>query len=378
MYFLEVFISMPYLIEPYNAYQKPPRKKHWTEIAEEEALYHKMAQDHMLMERQMQEQIHQQSINNLIAERSALLQMQNLALLSQPTPPSSQQVQDGNEGYPVNAGGSQVSVEAYFPTMFVSFSVSPLTAPGPVTVQFINNSSPSLIQYGSFTWNFGDGTTGTGVSPTHIYANTGSYTASVTASAALSPSVAPVSVSGFISASVPTVTAAFTSSIVTGPAPLTIQFINKSINTSQTPTSTYFWALGSGSATSSAVNPVFTYANPGTYSPSLLITGSYGIANSGSRANYISASYPSLYASFTFVTSSMVHPSVATFTNTTTYNGSGTLTYLWTLGTGSVTSTSLNPNPQTYANAGGYTASLQVTESLFNITSSATATWVIT
>ena len=262
--------------------------------------------------------------------------------------------------------------------MFVSFSVSPLTAPGPVTVQFINNSSPSLIQYGSFTWNFGDGTTGTGVSPTHIYANTGSYTASVTASAALSPSVAPVSASGFISASVPTVTAAFTSSIVTGPAPLTIQFINKSINTSQTPTSTYFWALGSGSATSSAVNPVFTYANPGTYSPSLLITGSYGIANSGSRANYISASYPSLYASFTFVTSSMVHPSVATFTNTTTYNGSGTLTYLWTLGTGSVTSTSLNPNPQTYANAGGYTASLQVTESLFNITSSATATWVIT
>lgn len=28
----------PYIIEPYNAYQKPPKKKHWMEIAEEESL----------------------------------------------------------------------------------------------------------------------------------------------------------------------------------------------------------------------------------------------------------------------------------------------------------------------------------------------------
>lgn len=34
-----------YLIEPYNAYQKSARKKHWTEIAEEESLYYKMIQE---------------------------------------------------------------------------------------------------------------------------------------------------------------------------------------------------------------------------------------------------------------------------------------------------------------------------------------------
>jgi hypothetical protein len=29
----------PHLIEPYNPYNRQPRKKHWMEIAEEEALY---------------------------------------------------------------------------------------------------------------------------------------------------------------------------------------------------------------------------------------------------------------------------------------------------------------------------------------------------
>ncbi len=32
----------PFLIEPYQAYQNPPKKKHWMEIAEEEALFHRM------------------------------------------------------------------------------------------------------------------------------------------------------------------------------------------------------------------------------------------------------------------------------------------------------------------------------------------------
>ena len=284
-----------YLIEPYNAYQKPPRKKHWTEIAEEEALYNKMAQDYFKVQRV----IHEQAINQLIAERSAILQTQNLALLSQVPPPPSQQVQNAMGGFPANAGGSQVSVQAYYPSMSVSFSVSPYTADAPVTIQFTNKSGGDLLQYGYFTWNFGDGTTGTGVNPSHLYTNTGSYTVSMTASVPLSPSVTPVTFTGSISASVPTMSVNFYTTLapqaqtpVCGSHPFTVPFINATLVSSQTPgTMTYFWNFGSGSnPTSSLANPTFTYNDTGSYTVFLNATNSFALAARGTRTSYISAS----------------------------------------------------------------------------------------
>jgi PKD repeat protein len=258
---------MPYLLEPYNAYQKPPRKKHWMEIAEEEALFHK-----------------------IVTEQQALLQSQNLALKSQAPQPASQQVQDAS-GPAINSGaGGLPNVQYFHPNTSVTFSAVPVTGVGPLTVQFTNLSSQDLLQYGNFTWVFGDGGTSTGVNPSYIYTNTGSYSVTLTGSSQYNSSTA-----GAVSAS-----------------------------------------------------------------------------------NYISVSVPALQSSFTFLTSSAVYPSSASFTNTTTYNGNGTLTYLWTLGTGSITSSSFNPNPQIYANAGAYTASLQVTESSYNIASVYTASWKIT
>jgi hypothetical protein len=55
---------MNYLIEPYNPYIKSTRKKHWMEIAEEEAL-----------------------AQRIVNEQQALLQTQNLALKSQTPSP---------------------------------------------------------------------------------------------------------------------------------------------------------------------------------------------------------------------------------------------------------------------------------------------------
>jgi PKD repeat protein len=258
---------MPYIFEPYNAYQKPPRKKHWMEIVEEEALLHR-----------------------IVTEQQALLQSQNLALKSQAAPPSSQQVQDAS-GPAVNSGaGGSPNVQYFHPVMSVTFSAVPVTGIGPLSVKFSNASSPDLLQYGNFLWVFGDGGTSTVINPSYIYTNTGSYSVTLT-----------------------------------------------------------------GSSQYNALNTA-----------------------SVSASNYISVSVPALKASFTFATSSNTHPSSASFANTTTYNGSGTLTYLWSLGTGSITSSSFNPNTQMYVNAGAYTASLQVTESSYNITSFVTASWKIT
>ena len=47
---------MRFIIEPYNAYQKPAKKKHWMEIAEEEALQHRMMVEEQLRNAMLLEQ----------------------------------------------------------------------------------------------------------------------------------------------------------------------------------------------------------------------------------------------------------------------------------------------------------------------------------
>jgi PKD repeat protein len=250
------------------------------EIAEEEALQHRMIMEEQLREAMLLEQA--------INEQQAILQSQNLALKSQSPQPPSQQVQDGQ--YSVNAG-----------------------AGGTPPLDFFVSQS-EMIEIASF-------------------------------------SVTPSS----------------------GIGPLTVNFTNLSISPSN---DKYFWDFGSGSLTSAQINPpAVTYTQTGSYTIKLQETSSTG--NSSSVSQTILVSPPTLVSSFTFNTSSNTHPSSASFVNTTTYNGSGTLIYLWDLGTGSVTTASFNPQTQTYANSGSYTASLQVTESSYNITSISYVSWSI-
>ena len=153
---------MFYLIEPYNAHQKPPKKKHWMELAEEEELYNRIAREtdarNKIMEQSLKEQaIHQQF---MLREANAL---------------SSQQVQDGQYAVgPAGAGG--VPLFSYFQnsTETVDFSISPTTADGPVTVTFTNlTPSPDGDTY---LWDFGSGSLTSTLQnpPPLLYTQTGS------------------------------------------------------------------------------------------------------------------------------------------------------------------------------------------------------------
>ena len=288
---------MAYLIEPYNAYQKPPRKKHWMEIAEEEALYHKMAQDQIIREQTEQtirQLMYEEAIDRhiMLREQSALQQQQNLALISQTPQPSSQQVQNsatvaGNSG----AGGS--APRGFFnASASAAFTATPSVGKGPMVVQFTNLASPEYLQFGNFTWDFGDGKTSNTVNPLHIYNNTGSYTVTLSGSGQYNSSLtSAIGSASYISSSLPVVSASFTSSIVTGPIPLTITFINTSTNNSQIPTTTYFWSFGSASLTSTLERPTFTYTSASVYTVILQTTGSYpNVTNVMTKTAYISAS----------------------------------------------------------------------------------------
>ncbi|MEI6841767.1 MAG: PKD domain-containing protein [Methanomicrobiales archaeon] len=57
------------------------------------------------------------------------------------------------------------------------FSGTPTSGPAPLTVKFSGNSGPET---GSWSWDFGDGTFGSGMEPVHTYTMPGTYTVKLT------------------------------------------------------------------------------------------------------------------------------------------------------------------------------------------------------
>jgi len=230
----------------YNAWRVGPR--HHSEIEEEEALLHRIIQE------------------QAAAASSA-----------------------GEAAAAAGAGGSP-PYEFFHPELnVVDFSGTPLTADGPLTVTF-TNASNTTINGNQYLWIFGDGSTSTLTLPgTHLYTNTGSYTVELQVTNSLLNQQRSTSKATYISASVPTVTAAFTVVTSSNTGPMTASFTNTTTNTSNTPTTTYLWTFGDGSATTDSVNAVHIYPT-GSFTASLQATGSYNIASSA--IFIISASVP--------------------------------------------------------------------------------------
>ena len=85
------------------------------------------------------------------------------------------------------AGGTNgQSVQLKAPNLAPSITAGPTATPNPTvagsTVQFNVAATDPNNDTLTYTWNFGDSTTGTGATPTHSYATAGLYTASVTVS----------------------------------------------------------------------------------------------------------------------------------------------------------------------------------------------------
>jgi PKD repeat protein len=322
-----------HIITPYNPWA-PKKKKTWQEEAwEQQAIAEAEAR--------------------FLAEAS-----------SRTLPDNAPAIAEATAGPMVNAqaGGGGVPIPAFFNAVggLPDFSGTPLTAVAPFTVQFTNLTPNN--SFDTHLWNFGDGTTSTAKDPSHVF-NTGSFDVTLTETYSDGTSTSSLK-AAYISGSIPVVTAKFTYVTSSWPAPVTANFTNTSTNTSVNPTTTYKWTLGNGQTTTLA-SPSTVYQT-GSFTASLEATGSYGKTSYTSSLFYVPA--PVLAVSFTYTTSSNTAPASASFNGASGYNGSGTVNYLWTFGSGSGTSTSVSANT-VYTAPGGYTASLQVTESLYNISS---------
>lgn len=204
-----------------------------------------------------------------------------------------------------------------------------------LTAQFSDLSTGGAT---SWLWDFGDGNTSTQQNPSHTYAQAGTYTVCLTATSICGSDSSCQSVQ--ITCPVPQ--AIFSSSN----SGLTVSFTDQSINA---PT-TWLWDFGDGN-TSGLSSPTHTYAQPGTYTVCLTVSG---LCGSDSSCASVVVTCPAPVAGFSS-TSTLFN---AQFTDQST---GGATSWAWDFGDGN-TSTLQNPT-HTYAQVGTYTVCL-ITSSL--------------
>jgi PKD repeat protein len=73
---------------------------------------------------------------------------------------------------------NEISAAIPYAPPVVSFSASPSTGTAPASVAFGNTTTGQVT---TWAWNFGDGTTGSEKSPTHVYSAAGDYWVTLTA-----------------------------------------------------------------------------------------------------------------------------------------------------------------------------------------------------
>ncbi len=232
------------------------------------------------------------------------------------------------------------------------FSSTPFSGCGSATVQFTNNSTNAT----SYQWDFGDGNTSTDASPTHTYTTPGSY--NVTLIATNNDGSDTLFKPNAVYVYPQPVANAIASDVCIGSA---MDFTDASLHATG-----WSWNFGDG-GTSLLQNPSHTYADTGTYTVTLDITGLGGCTDTYSFTVRVTQ-VPN--ADFNFVATPDCNTNTVVFTNTST----NATAYLWDLGDGTFSSDT-NVTFQ-YNASGNYTVTLtafagnceDITQQIINIT----------
>lgn len=219
----------------------------------------------------------------------------------------------------------------------------------------------------TYEWRFGDGTTGTGASPTHTYPATGTYNISLTVTDTSGLS-STTSTTAAINAQAPTANAGGPYSGVPGGA---VTFNGSASTDPQNETLSYAWNFGDGT-TGSGISPTHAYSTVGTYNISLTVTDTSNLTSTAATTSTIAFQPPIANAGGPY---SGLPGNVVDFDGSRSTDPQGeTLTYSWEFGDGT-TGTGVKPT-HAYATAGNYTVSLTVTDTS-NLSSSANTTSTI-
>jgi PKD repeat protein len=148
--------------------------------------------------------------------------------------------------------------------------------------------------------------------------------------------------------------ASFISNVSSGTTPLTVQFIDSSLNS---PTS-WTWLFGD-SGTSTSQNPTHTYSTAGSYTVTFIATNSAG-SDTLTKIGYITATKATSVPAVSFVTN-VTSGSVPLSVQFLDSSNNSPIAWVWSFGDGG-SSTISNP-VHTYTTAGTYTVTLTATNS---------------
>ncbi|PYQ49317.1 MAG: PKD domain containing protein, partial [Acidobacteria bacterium] len=132
----------------------------------------------------------------------------------------------------------------------------------------------------TYAWTFGDGTTGSGASPSHAYSTAGNFTVTLTVTDNLGAT-------GTQSQTVTAVNTPPVASFTSSCAALTCSFNGSASSDADGTIASYAWTFGDGTIGSGA-SPSHSYTTDGTFTVTLTVTDNLGAA--GTRSGTVTVS----------------------------------------------------------------------------------------
>ncbi|WP_181391644.1 PKD domain-containing protein [Methanospirillum lacunae] len=217
-------------------------------------------------------------------------------------------------------------------------------------VQFIDQSFGSTPL--TYSWNFGDNSTSTNVSPFHQFFALGIYSVTLTVTdthGKVSNITQQINVNAVPIYSSPVANFTYVPKNVD---PMTIQFIDQSFSSTDL---WYLWNFGDGTNSTDKV-PAHTYTTAATYNVSLTVTDQYDNASTASQSIQVPVTPGGLpNIDFTADITSGQYPLTVQFLDNTTTTWADS--WQWNFGDGAVSS--LRSPSHTYTTPGQYTVTLR-------------------
>lgn len=230
----------------------------------------------------------------------------------------------------------------------VSASSSPTSPEAGVAVAFSGSSSGGTAPV-VLSWDFGDGSVGTGATPLHAYASPGNYSAQLTG---VDAAGAAAQATRFVDV-IPGPGASASASVPATDVGVPVTFT--ATPEGGTPPYSLAWTLSDG-ATSNLSSLSHAFATAGVAVASLIVRDSVGGVG---RANVQVVVAPPPIVTLTVGESALTTGQSTTFT-ATVQNGTGPFNYSWQLGDGSVLYGAIVSHA--YASPGGFAVSVTVTD----------------
>jgi PKD repeat protein len=236
------------------------------------------------------------------------------------------------------------------------------------SVSFDGSSSTDNVGVTGYTWVFGDGTTATGVSPTHTYADPGTYTVTLDATDDNGNTGTDTVTITVTDATDPTAEAGANQTVGED----TVTTFDASSSTDNGQISSYSWDFGDGNTTT-GVSPTHTYADPGTYTVTVTVTDAGGNTDTDTLVVTVTDATPPTAEAGSNQT--VAEDTSVSFDGSSSTDNVGVTGYTWEFGDGT-TATGVSPT-HTYADPGTYTVTLDATDDEGN-TGSDTVTITVT